>query len=262
MIDNNLLYYARRGARRLCIPRVETVINAVLGECHDSVLGGHLGVDKTLSLVQRGYYWPNMADDVKAYVESCKLCQEYKSQNKSTAGLLQPLPVPAKRWENISMDVASGLPETASGCTGCVVFVDRLSKMAHFVAVPSTVDSEHLAQIFVDHVFRLHGIPQSIVSDRDTRFMSRFWRAVFDTLESKLLYSSAYHPQTDGQTERMNRTLEQMLRMYTYKEPTEWDKRLGALEFAYNNSVQASTQYSPFFLVYGEHLHLPVALSD
>ena len=92
--------------------------------------------------------------------------------------------------------------------------------------------------------------------------MNRFWRAVFDALESKLLYSSAYHPQTDGQTERMNRTLEQMLRMYTYKEPTEWDRRLGALEFAYNNSVQASTRYSPFFLVYGEHPHLPVALSD
>ena len=97
VLDQNLLYYARRGARRLCIPRVETVINGVLGECHDSVLGGHLGVDKTLSLVQRGYYWPNMRDDVKAYVESCKLCQEYKSQNKSAAGLLQPLPVPAKR---------------------------------------------------------------------------------------------------------------------------------------------------------------------
>ena len=95
------------------------------------------------------------------------------------------------------MDIVSGLPETASGCTGCVVFVDQLSKMTHFVAVPSTVDSEHLAQIFLDHVFRLHRMPQSIVSDRDARFMSRFWRAVFDTLESKLLYSSAYHPQTE-----------------------------------------------------------------
>ena len=167
VLDHNLLYYARRGARRLCTPRVEAVINGVLGECHDSVLGGHLGVDKTLSLVQRGYYWPNMRDDVKAYVESCKLCQEYKSQNKSAAGLLQPLPLLAKRWESISMDIVSGLPETATGYTGCVVFVDRLSKMAHFVAVPSTVDSEHLAQIFLDHIFCLHGMPQSIVSDRD-----------------------------------------------------------------------------------------------
>ena len=149
-----------------------------------------------------------------------------------------------------------------NGFTGCVVFVDRLSKMAYFAPVSSTVDSIGLAQIFLDNVFRLHGMPQSIVSDRDARFMSRFWRAVFDTLESKLLFSSAYHPQTDGQTERMNRTLEQMLRMFIYREPTEWDKRLGALEFAYNNSIQASTCYSPFFLMYGEYPHLPVSLSD
>ena len=119
------------------------------------------------------------------------------------------------------MDIVSGLPETMNGFTGCVVFVYRLSKLAHFAPVSSTVDSIGLAQIFLDNIFRLHGMPQSIVSDRDPQFMSRFWRAVFDTLESKLLFSSAYHPQTDGQTERMNRTLEQMLRMYIYREPTE-----------------------------------------
>ena len=261
-LDQNLLYYTRRGVQRLCIPRVASVINAILGECHDSVLRGHLGVEKTLTLVQRSYYWPNMTEDIRAYVESCKLCQEFKSQNKSPAGLLQPLPIPTKRWESVSMDIVTGLPETAEGYSGCVVFVDRLSKMAHFAAVSSRVDSEQLAQIFINNVFRLHGMPQSIVSDRDPRFMSRFWRAVFDTLESKLLYSSAYHPQTDGQTERMNRTLEQMLRIYTYREPAEWEKRLGAVEFAYNNATQASTRYSPFFLMYGEHPHLPLALSD
>ena len=107
-LEENLLYYTRRGVRRLCIPRVAAVISAILGECHDSVLGGHLGIEKTLVLVQRGYYWPNMAEDVRQYVESCKLCQEYKSENKSAAGLLQPLPVPDKRWESISMDIVTG----------------------------------------------------------------------------------------------------------------------------------------------------------
>ena len=262
LLNDSLLYYTRRGVQRLYIPRCNDIMNVLLHDCHDSLLGGHLGVDKTLSLAQRYYYWPKMEQDVRQYVETCRLCQEYKSQNMCAAGLLQPLPVPSKRWESISLDIITHLPVTESGNSACVVFIDRLSKMAHFVATGGNIDSERLAHIFVNHVFRLHGIPQSIISDRDSRFMSRFWRAIFEVLKTKLLYSSAYYPQTDGQTERMNRTLEQMLRMYVQRNPSEWDCYLAPVEFAYNNATQASTGYSPFFLINGEHPCVPTVLGS
>ena len=262
MLEDDLLYYTRRGVQRLCIPRVDEVLSTLLYDCHDSLLGGHLGVDKTLAYAQRFYYWPKMEKDIREYVESCQLCQQCKSQNMCSAGLLQPLPIPEKRWESIAMDIITHLPLSINGYSSCVVFIDRLSKMAHFVPATASLSSERLAKLFVDHIFRLHGMPKSIISDRDSRFMSRFWKAVFDSLGTKLLYSSAYHPQTDGQTERTNRTMEQMLRMYVQRNPEEWDCYLAPIEFAYNNAIQASTGYSPFFLMNGEHPRVPTALSD
>ena len=261
-LDDGILYYTRRGVQRVCIPRVNEILSILLHDCHDSLLGGHLGVDKTLAYAQRHFYWPKMEKDVREYVESCQLCQQCKSQNICPAGLLQPLPIPEKRWESMSMDIITHLPLSTNGYTSCVVFIDRLTKMAHFVPAKASLDSERLARLFVNHVFRLHGMPKSIVSDRDSRFMSRFWKAVFETLGTKLLYSSAYHPQTDGQTERTNRTLEQMLRMYVQRNPAEWDCYLAPIEFAYNNATQASTGYSPFYLMHGDHPRVPTALSD
>ena len=233
VLDDGLLCYTRRGVQRMCIPRVDELISVILHDCHDSLLGGHLGVDKTLSYAQRYYYWPQMDKDVCQYVESCQLCQECKPQNVCSAGLLQPLPVPDKRWESMSMDIITHLPMSDNGFLSYVVFIDRLSKMAHFVPATASLDSERLARLFVNNIFRLHGMPKSIVSDCDSRFMSRFWKSVFEILGTKLLYSSAYHPQTDGQTERTNRTLEQMLRMYVQRNAQEWDCYLAPLEFAY-----------------------------
>ena len=262
VLDNGILLYTRRGVQRICIPRVDEILSFILHDCHDSLIGGHLGVDKTLAYAQRYFYWPQMEKDVRQYVESCLICQQCKSQNICPAGLLQPLPIPEKRWESISMDIITHLPLTSNGYSCCVVFIDRLSKMAHFVPATASLDSERLAKLFINNIFRLHGMPKSIVSDRDSRFMSGFWKAVFKVLETKLLYSSAYHPQTDGQTERTNRTLEQMLRMYVQRNPDEWDCYLAPLEFAYNNATQASTGQSPFYLMHGEHPNVPNSLSD
>ena len=134
--------------------------------------------------------------------------------------------------------------------------------VTYFVPTTASLDSERLARLFVNIIFRLHGMPKSIVSDRDSRIMSLFWKSVFEILGTKLLYSSAYHPQTDGHTERTNRTLEQMLRMYVQRNAQEWDCYLAPLEFAYNNATQASTGYSPFYLMNGDHPRVPSVLTD
>ena len=148
VLDDGLLCYTRRGVQRMCIPRVDELISVILHDCHDSLLGGHLGVDKTLSYAQRYYYWPQMDKDVRRYVESCQLCQECKPQNVCSAGLLQPLPVPDKRWDSMSMDIITHLPVSDNGFSSCVVFIDRLSKMAHFVPATASLDSERLARLF------------------------------------------------------------------------------------------------------------------
>ena len=145
---------------------------------------------------------------------SCDVCQRNKSSNKKLAGLLRPLEIPTRNWQHVSMDLIIQLPKTKSGNDAIVVFVDKLSKMSHFVATKTAISAPELAKIFFDTVFRLHGMPEVIISDRDTRFTSLFWRALFKSMDTKLAMSTAFHPQTDGQTERNNRTLEQMLRNF------------------------------------------------
>ena len=155
------------------------------------------------------------------------------------------------------MDLITSLPKTKRGYTAIVVFVDRLTKMVHIVPTVNEVNAPQLAQVFFHSVFKLHGLPKAIISDRDTRFTSAFWGALWTLLGTKLSMSTAFHPQTDGQTERMNCTLEDMLRAYVGPLHNDWDLHLTAAEFAYNNSKQASTGFSPFFLNYGFHPRTP-----
>ena len=156
------------------------------------------------------------------------------------------------------MGLITALPKTKRGHDAILVVVDKLSKMAHFVATHTSVTAPELARLFYSEVVRHHGIPLSIISDRDARFTSNFWRSLWQQTGTKLAMSTSYHPETDGQTERMNRTLEDMLRSYTNYEQNDWDDKLVPAEIAYNNSVQASTGYSPYFLNYGQHPNLPI----
>lgn len=158
------------------------------------------------------------------------------------------------------MDLITALPKTKKGHDTIVVFVDRFSKMAHFAATTIQVTAPGLAQLFFDNVFRFHGMPKTIISDRDSRFTSLFWKYLLKLMDTKLSMSTAFHPETDGQTERTNRTLEQMLRNYVSYRQDNWDELLTAAEFAYNNAKQASTQYSPFLLNYGQHPYVPTSL--
>src|ERR1051325_8871525 len=198
-----------------------------------------------------------MGRDIYKYIQTCDMCQRNKGTNQSPAGLLQPLDIPGRRWEQITMDFIVQLPLTRQKHDAIVVFVDRMTKRAYFQPTTTNATAPEIADIFFNTIFRNHGLPKVIVSDRDTKFTSKFWKALFKQLDTKLAMSTAFHPQTDGQTERMNRTLEQMLRIYTNYAQDDWDKLLTIAEFAYNNSVQSSIGYTPFELDCGQAPNTP-----
>ncbi len=246
---------------RLCVPISNIIRTALLHELHDTPTAGHLGVDKTYALAHKSFYWPNMHKNILAYVRSCDTCQRNKSSNTNTATIAQPLAIPTSRWSSVSMDFITQLPTTANHKYDAIfVVLCRLSKMAHFIPTYSNATAADTAYLFLHNIFRLHGMPQSIISDRDSKFTSHFWRELHLALGTKLHMSTAFHPQSDGQTERMNRTLEDILRAYVTDKQSDWDEHLSLAEFAYNNSLQASTHFTPFFMNYGEHPHTPVSL--
>jgi hypothetical protein len=251
--DDGLIYEVRNREPRLCIPNDYALRTGILRERHDAPSAGHFGVEKTVTNIQRSYWWPGLRTEVNKYVTSCDNCQRNKPTHQSPAGLLQSLPVPQGRWEDISMDFIVQLPSTPRGHDAILVVVDRLTKRAHFIATKTAVSAPEVAQLFIDNIFRLHGLPKTIVSDRDPRFVGAFWRSLFQLLGVQLRPSTAFHPQSDGQTERTNRTLEQMLRHYVNYQQDDWDLRLAPAEFAYNNAEQSSTRMSPFFSDLGRH---------
>jgi hypothetical protein len=254
-VIRSYLYY---GDNRLYIPSDEAIKTKILQECHDSPLAGHLGTDKTTEQVKRRFYWPGMDKEIEAYVTSCDACQRNKPSQRATMGLMQPLPIPDHPWQQVSMDLITQLPRSRSGNDAIVVFVDKLTKMVHYVATTTNVTAPQLADLFMREVVRLHGVPESILSDRDPRFTANFWRAFWTQLGTKLVMSTAYHPQTDGQTERANRTLEEQLRSYVNVHQTDWDQHLSTLELAFNNSKHASTGFTPFALNSGREVKLPI----
>ena len=158
-----------------------------------------------------------MKKDIAAFVSKCLTCQQVKIEHQKPSGLLHPLSIPEWKWESISMDVVMGLPRTQSGFDAIWVIVDRLTKSAHFLPIRATYSLEKLARLYLQEIVRLDGVPISIISDRDPRFTSRFWRALQQALGTKLHLSTAYHPQTDGQSERTIQTLEDMLRACVLK---------------------------------------------
>jgi transposase InsO family protein len=252
-----LLHYTAGGVDRVYIP--VSMRNEMLHEAHDALMSGHLGMDKTMERLARVAFWPHMERDVRHYVRTCDSCQRCKPSNLKPPGLLRPLPIPTQNWECIAMDFIVRMPLTASGHDAVFTVVDRLTKMAHFIPTTTNVTAETAAKQFFAGVVRLHGLPKSIVSDRDSKFTSAFWKALFKLCGTSLDMSTARHAQTDGQSERMNRTLEEMLRAYAVEAP-QWDELLPALEFAYNDSAQDSTRHSPFYLNYGYHPHSPLGL--
>jgi hypothetical protein len=244
---------------RLCIPQ-SSLREFIIRELHSGGIAGHFGRDKTLNLVEDRFFWPQLRRDVQITIKHCRTCQLAKG-NKTNAGLYTPLPIPEQPWVDLSMDFVLGLPKTVRSNDSICVIVDRFSKMAHFLPCAKTFDASRVAALFFSEVVRLHGLPQLIVSDRDVKFVSYFWKTLWAKMGTKLKFSSAFHPQTDGQTEVVNRSLGNLLRCLVTDHHTTWDLLLPQAEFAYNNSVNRSTGLSPFEIVTGRRPKVPIDLT-
>jgi Reverse transcriptase (RNA-dependent DNA polymerase)/RNase H-like domain found in reverse transcriptase/Integrase zinc binding domain/Chromo (CHRromatin Organisation MOdifier) domain/gag-polyprotein putative aspartyl protease len=235
---------------------------SILEEAHDALTGAHLGITKTIKKIRRHYQWPHLKDDVTEWINTCMECMRNKSHKTISQGLLQPLPIPTRRFGSISMDFVTCLPKSPQKNDAIFVIVDRLTKYARFIPCKTTLSSEQCAKLFHSRwVADVCGIPDDIVSDRDGRFFGSFWQELMQHLGTKLKMSSAYHPQTDGQTERMNRTMEEMLRAYVNPQMDNWEEFLPLVQHAYNDSVQASTSYTPYMAAYGHEPKDPLTPS-
>lgn len=236
------------------VPRDPATRQEILRVNHDDPWqGGHFGQRRTFEVIARHYWWPQMRREVNAYVETCDICQRMKVPRHKPHGNLAPLPVPKGPWQDISMDFIVGLPPSLSGgvaCDSILVVVDRFSKMAVFMPCLSTTDAKSMAQMILTGVVSKYGAPRTIVSDRGTTFTSEYWGTLCYYLATSRLFSTAFHPQTDGQTERMNQTLECYLRCYINYQQADWADLLPSAEFVINSAVNTSTGQTPFNLVY------------
>ncbi|MBW0494568.1 hypothetical protein O181_034283, partial [Austropuccinia psidii MF-1] len=237
---------------RVVIPSNEEILLNILQKRHDSPLAGHPGQEKTLKLIKRDFDWAGMNQLIKDYVSSCQKCSRNKDIHHKKFGLLKTLQIPSGPWNSLSMDFITQLP-LSNNFDSILVVVDRFSKMAIFIPAYKTITSLELAQIFISHVFSKHGLSVSIVSDRGSLFVSSFWTNLFQQLKISRDISTAFHPETDGQTKRVNQTLEQYLRMYVSYNQDYWHTWLPLAEFAYNNAENSSTKQSPFFTIYGRN---------
>jgi hypothetical protein len=212
--------------------------------------------------LKQHYWWTKMKIEIARYVARCDTCRRVKAIHLKVAGPLQSLPIPTWKWEDISMDFIVGLPRTAKGHDSIWVIVDRLTKVAHFLPVKTSYLVLTYAELYIARILSLHGIPKTIVSDRGPQFVSKFWEELRRSLGTKLLNSSAYHPQTSGQTERVNQILEDMLRACVLDFSQKWDECLPLAEFSYNNSYQESIRMAPFEALYGRRCRTPLNWSE
>jgi len=221
---------------------------------HDDQFAGHWGIDKTLELLRRKFYWEHMVADVREYIGACPQCQGKAISNHKPYGKLEPLPVPTRPWHQISLDWITHLPTSCIGTDefdSILVVVCRMTKMAVFIPTRSNTTAEEFARLFHKYVELWYGTPKGVVSDRDSRITSKFWAEVCYYSLIKRRMSTAFHPQTDGQTEIINRILENYLRAYANAEKNNWASLLPSAQWAYNNSQSASTGMTPFRALYG-----------
>jgi hypothetical protein len=203
-----------------------------------------------------------MKIEIARYVATCDTCRRVKAIHMKNAGPLQSLPIPTWKWEDISMDFIVGLPKTVKGFDFVWVTIDRLTKIAHFLLVKVKYTVATYVELYIARILSLHGVPKTIVSDRRPQCVSKFWEELHKSLGTKLLHSSAYHPQTSEQTERVNQILEDMLRACVLEFSQKWDECLPLAEFSYNNSYQESIKMAPFEALYGQRCRTPLNWSE
>jgi hypothetical protein len=247
---------------RLVVPKNKDLKKKILDEAHLSKFSMHLGSTKMYHDLKPLYWWTRMKREVAQYVSECDTCQRIKASHLKSAGTLQHLSIPSWKWDDISMDFIVGLPNTSRHHDSIWVIVDRLMKVAHFLPVHTTDKAQKYAELYIYRIVCLHGLPRTIVSDRGAPFVARFWEQLQESLGTKLIRSSAYHPQTDGQTERVNQILKDMLRACAIDCGKNWDKHLSLAEFTYNNSYQSSLKMAPFEALYGRRCRTPLNWSQ
>ncbi|WVZ78304.1 hypothetical protein U9M48_026040 [Paspalum notatum var. saurae] len=240
---------------RLVVPKDMELRKKILEEAHESVLAMHPGSNKMYQDLKQRFWWTRMKREIAKYVSECHVCKRVKADHLKPAGMLHPLNIPAWKWEDIHMDFVVGLPRTQKGYDSIWVIIDRFTKSAHFIPVKTSYTQPPMP-------ISLHGVPVTITSDRGSVFVSRFWEQLQKSLGTKLIHSSAYHPQTSGQVERVNQILEDMLRACVLTYSTKWDECLPLAEFAYNNSYQKSLEMAPFEALYGRRCRTPLNWSE
>jgi hypothetical protein len=245
-------------ANKLCVP-ASSVHLLLLQEAHGDGLLGNFGIYKTHEVLAAQFVLPRMRKDIERIVARCTTCEKAKSR-LNNHGLYMPLPIPTFLWLDISMDFVLGFPRNKKGRGSIFVVLDRFSKLAHFIHCHKTDDASSVAYLFFIEIIHLHGIPNAIVSYHDAKFLSHFWRSLWNKLETKLLFSTTCHPQTDGQIKVVNRTLSTMLRAVLDKNLKRLEDCLTHVEFAYNHATHSSTKMSPFQIVYGYIPRPPIDL--
>jgi transposase InsO family protein len=222
----------------------------IVSTMHDSAIGGHSGFLVTYRRVHQLFAWPKMKSYIKEYVAACSICQQSKPDRAKYPGLLQALPIPDQAWQVISMDFIEALPKS-NGADCILVVVDKFFKYGHFIPLAHPYTASKVAHLFMSTVYRLHGLPEAIISDRDRVFTSTFWKELFTMAGTQLRMSSAYHPQSDGQTECVNQCLETFLRCFVHTCPSKWHQWLHLAEFWYNTCFHSALGRSPFEVLYG-----------
>ncbi|XP_053563243.1 tyrosine--tRNA ligase, cytoplasmic isoform X1 [Bombina bombina] len=246
IIKDGIYYYKDR----IYLP--EPLRLEIIKEHHDTPLSGHPGETRTLQLLTRLYWWPNMKRSISEYIKGCITCQTCKTEKKTPYGLLMPIPVSDRPWKQIGIDFIVDLPPSKTHTTIMVV-VDSFSKMAHFIPFHKLPSSAETATLFIEQIVRLHGVPSIVISDRGSQFTSRFWKSLCLSLGIKHQYTTSFHPQANGQVERINQWLDEYLRCFCSYQQHNWITFLPFAEFAYNNLTNSSTKLTPFFANYGYH---------
>ena len=237
---------------RLYVPRNKKLKEDIIRAHHDSAVAGHPGQKSTRELITRNYYWPQITADVNRYVAGCEKCQRTKPKRHMPKAPLNPHDAPPYPWHTVSGDMIGELPES-SGYNAIAVFVDRFSKQIHVIPSNTNCTALGMATLFRDHVFKLHGKPRKFISDRGSQYKSLFSDEFYRLSGIEANPSTAYHPQTDGQTERINQEIEQYLRLFINYHQSDWADWLALAEFSYNDKRQASTGFSPFYVNSGRH---------
>ena len=256
-VIEGLLYLCNQGAvARLCVPSGDKLRTDILAEFHDGANAAHPGIQRTTLKIAQWYYWPTLEQNVREYVLTCQTCAQWKSSSVKKIGKLMPIPVPEECWQVVTMDFIVGLPES-DGFDAIMTVVDKLSKRAKYAATFTTAEAPEIARLFFDTVVHHHGLPKVIISDRDPKFTSKFWKSLMAILGVKFSMTTAHRAQADGQTERQNLVLEDALRCMVSCHGEDWNKHLGTIEYAHSTLVSSSSKLTPFEIDTGRMVRNP-----